>query len=281
MSMRFPGTERIEKRFAQLAAEDRAGLVTYVMSGDPDIDTASEILKGLPGAGADLIELGMAFTDPMADGPAIQVAGLRALKAGITVRKTLDMVRRFREGDQDTPIILMGYYNPIYSFGVEAFLQAAGEAGVDGLIIVDVPAEEDDELCKPALDAGLSFIRLIAPTTDDERLPTVLANTAGFVYYVSYTGITGAQAAPTDAAKAAVTRVQKFTDLPVAVGFGIRTPEQAAEIARGANAVVVGTALIERVRDSLDPDGKAGEQTVSAVLDAVTALAQGIRSARP
>jgi tryptophan synthase alpha chain len=274
------GTARIDARFAKLRREGRAGLVAYVMSGDPDIETSQAIIDGLPGAGADIIELGMAFTDPMADGPSIQAAGLRALKAGITLRRTLEMARAFRTKDQETPLILMGYYNPIYSFGVKAFLDAARDAGIDGLIIVDLPPEEDEELCLPALKAGLSFIRLATPTTDDKRLPAVLANTSGFVYYVSYTGITGAGSAEALAVGTSVERIRRHSDLPVAVGFGIRTPERAAEIARVADAAVVGTAFIDALRDSLDDAGKATERTVGAVLDLASALAEGVRGAR-
>ncbi len=278
MSLR--GTARIEQRFQALKQADRAGLVTYLMSGDPDLATSAEILAGLPAAGADVIELGMAFTDPMADGPAIQLAGQRALRAGISLKGTIDMVADFRLQDQETPVILMGYYNPIHAFGVEAFLRAAEAAGIDGLIMVDLPPEEDEELCLPALAAGLSNIRLATPTTDDARLVKVLSNTSGFVYYVSYAGITGAQSAPAEAVARAVERLHRHTDLPVAVGFGIRTPEQAAEIAGAADAVVVGTAFIDRICDSLDPDGRATGSTVSAVLDHVRALAEGVRSAR-
>ena len=216
---------RIEGRFQALKAAGRAGLVTFTTAGDPDYETAREILFGLPEAGADIIELGMAFTDPMADGPAIQVAGQRALKAGITLKKTLALVESFRARDRETPIILMGYYNPIYSYGIEAFLSDAGAAGVDGFIIVDLPSEEDEEFCLPALAAGFSFIRMATPTTDDQRLPAVLANASGFVYYVSYTGITGAQAANDRAVAEAVARLRSHTELPISVGFGIRTPE--------------------------------------------------------
>jgi tryptophan synthase alpha chain len=267
------GAARIEARFAALKAAGRAGLVAYVVAGDPDYQTSVRILAGLPAAGADVIELGMAFTDPMADGPAIQAAGQRALKAGITLRRTLSMVADFRQSDRETPIILMGYYNPIYSFGVEAFLTAALEAGVDGLIVVDLPPEEDAELCLPALRAGLSFIRLATPTTDDKRLPKVLSNTSGFVYYVSYTGITGAQKANDAAAAEAVARLRRHTRLPIAVGFGIRTPEQAATIARVADAAVVGTALVERA-------AAGGGDPVGSVLGLVGDLAAGIASAR-
>jgi tryptophan synthase alpha chain len=271
---------RLERRFAALKAEGRGGLITFTTAGDPDYGTALEILKRLPAAGADVIELGMPFSDPMADGPAIQAAGLRALAAGMTLRKTLEMVRAFRAGDDITPIVLMGYYNPIYSYGVEAFIRDALDAGVDGLIIVDLPPEEDDELCEPAVAAGLHFIRLATPTTDDARLPKVLTNTSGFIYYVSIMGITGTTAASADAVRAAVTRLKKHTDLPVAVGFGIRTPEQAAEVASVADAAVVGTAIVEQVKAGLGPDGKAGPHLVDGVIDYVTSLAGGVRSAR-
>jgi tryptophan synthase alpha chain len=274
------GRARIDARFARLRDEGRAGLVTYVMSGDPDIETSQAILNGLPAAGADVIELGMAFTDPMADGPAIQAAGLRALKAGISLRRTLDMARQFRQQDQDTPIILMGYYNPIDTYGVDSFVTDALAAGIDGLIVVDLPPEEDDELCLPALNAGLSFVRLATPTTDDKRLPKVLENTSGFVYYVSYTGITGARAAEAQAVSDPVARIKRHTDLPVAVGFGIRTAERAAEIARVADAAVVGTAFVEAVAGSLDGDGNPGTGTVDAVLNLVSDLAKGVRGAR-
>jgi tryptophan synthase alpha chain len=273
-------TTRIEKRFAALKQEGRAALVTFIMAGDPDTETSLAIAKALPKAGADVIELGMPFTDPMADGPSIQAAGLRALKAGQRMTKTLAMVRDFRKDDGDTPIVLMGYYNPIYIYGVDKFLADAKAAGVDGLIVVDLPPEEDEELCLPALKAGLNFIRLATPTTDDKRLPVVLTNTSGFVYYVSITGITGA-AAP-DAAKVsgAVARIKRHTKLPVAVGFGVRTAEQARAIAEGADGVVVGSALVDELRKSLDKDGKATAGTVKAIADLVAQLAQGVRSAR-
>jgi tryptophan synthase alpha chain len=274
-------TTRIDRRFAELKNEGRAGLVTFTMAGDPDYDTSLALTKALPRAGADVIELGMPFTDPMADGPAIQAAGLRALRAGARMTKTLALVREFRKGDDATPLVLMGYYNPIYIYGVDRFLADAKAAGVDGLIVVDLPPEEDDELCVPALKAGLNFIRLATPTTDDKRLPTVLNNTSGFVYYVSITGITGA-AAP-DAAKVsdAVARIKRHTRLPVAVGFGVKTAEHARAIAAGgADAVVVGSALVEAVRASLDADNKATSRTVRAVTDLVGALADGVRSAR-
>jgi len=273
-------TSRIEKRFAALKAEGRAALVTFLMSGDPDADASLAIIKALPAAGADVIELGMPFTDPMADGPAIQAAGLRALNAGQTLRKTLQLVRDFRKADDATPIILMGYYNPIYIYGVAPFLADAKAAGVDGLIIVDLPPEEDDELCLPALKAGLNFIRLATPTTDDKRLPAVLANTSGFVYYVSITGITGAAIANADTVKAAVARIKRHTKLPVAVGFGVKTAAHARTIAEGADGVVVGTALVEALRNSLDGGNKATPRTVTAVADLVAELAAGVRGAR-
>jgi tryptophan synthase alpha chain len=273
-------TTRIEKRFAALKAESRAALVTFTMAGDPDYETALALAKALPQAGADVIELGMPFTDPMADGPAIQAAGLRALCAGQTMIKTLSLVREFRGGDDTTPIVLMGYYNPIYIYGVDRFLADAKAAGVDGLIVVDLPPEEDQELCLPALKSGLNFIRLATPTTDDKRLPAVLANTSGFVYYVSITGITGA-AAP-DAAKVsgAVARIKRHTKLPVAVGFGVRDAEQARAIAQGAEGVVVGSALVDCLRQSLGKDGKGGPATVKAVTDLVATLAAGVRAAK-
>ena len=272
-------TTRIDRRFAALKAEGRAALVTFVEAGDPDPETSLAIVQRLPAAGADLIEIGMPFTDPMADGPAIQAAGVRALRAGPTLAKTLRLVRDFRQGDDETPVVLMGYYNPIYIYGVAKFLADATAAGVDGLIVVDLPPEEDDELCIPALDAGLNFIRLATPTTDDRRLPAVLAHTSGFVYYVSVTGITGS-AAP-DAAKVgeAVARIKRHTNLPVAVGFGVRTAQAAAAIARGADGVVVGSALVDTVKASLDADGKATARTIAAVTDLVADLAAGVRNA--
>jgi tryptophan synthase alpha chain len=268
---------RIDRRFAAVKAQGRAALVTFVMAGDPDPASSLAIVKALPAAGADLIELGMPFTDPMADGPAIQAAGLRALHAGMTLRKTLQLVRDFRTGDADTPIILMGYYNPIYVYGVDAFLRDALEAGVDGLIVVDLPPEEDDELCKPALATGLNFIRLATPTTDDQRLPAVLANTSGFVYYVSITGITGAATPDFGKVAGAVARIKRHTALPVAVGFGVKNADSAEAIARGADGVVVGSALVEAVRASLDADGKATAATVGAVSALVADIAAGVR----
>jgi tryptophan synthase alpha chain len=270
-------TTRIDRRFAALTAEGRAALITFVMAGDPDYEASLAILKALPQAGADVIELGMPFTDPMADGPAIQAAGLRALDAGQTMKRTLALVREFRRGDDATPIVLMGYYNPIYVYRVDRFLADAGSAGVDGLIVVDLPPEEDEELCLPALKAGFNFIRLATPTTDDKRLPAVLTNTSGFVYYVSVTGITGAAAPDATKVAAAVARIKGHTKLPVCVGFGVRTAEQARAIAQSADGVVVGSALVEAVRRSLDPDGKATATTATSVSDLVRALAAGVR----
>ena len=268
---------RIRRRFEALKEAGRGGLVTFVTAGDPDRETAAKILAGLPTAGADLIELGMPFTDPMADGPSVQAASQRALAKGIKLRQILDMVREFRASDPDTPIILMGYYNPIYIYGVEAFLADFKAAGADGLIVVDLPPEEDSELCLPALAAGVNFIRLATPTTDDERLPTVLSNTSGFVYYVSITGITGTKSAAGGAISEAVTRLRRHTDLPIAVGFGIKTPEQAAEVAATADAAVVGSAIVDRVKANLDAAGNAGPETVEQVLGLVSELAQGVR----
>jgi tryptophan synthase alpha chain len=271
---------RIDKRFAALKKEGRAALVTFIMAGDPEYDTSLAIAKALPKAGADIIELGMPFTDPMADGPAIQAAGLRALKAGQRMTRTLSLVRDFRKDDDQTPIILMGYYNPIYIYGNERFLADAKAAGVDGLIIVDLPPEEDEELCLPALKAGLNFIRLATPTTDDKRLPKVLTNTSGFVYYVSVTGVTGTAAPDTSKVTGAVAQIKRHTRLPVAVGFGVKTAEQARAIAEGADGVVVGSALVDAMFKSLDKTGKASAGTVNAVTQLVSALAQGVRSAR-
>jgi tryptophan synthase alpha chain len=273
-------TSRIDARFADLKRDGRAGLVTFTMAGDPDTKTALAILKSLPKAGADVIELGMPFTDPMADGPSIQAAGQRALAAGQTMAKTLAMVRDFRKADGDTPIVLMGYYNPIYIYGVARFLADAGAAGVDGLIVVDLPPEEDEELCLPALKAGLNFIRLATPTTDDKRLPAVLANTSGFVYYVSITGITGAAAPDAKLVRDAVARIKRHTRLPVAVGFGVRKANQARAIAEGAEAVVVGSALVDAVKATLDKKGKVTARTVNAVAGLVRELAKGVRAVR-
>jgi tryptophan synthase alpha chain len=273
-------TTRLDTRFADLAREGRAGLVTYVMAGDPDRETARAILKGLAAAGADVIEFGMPFTDPMADGPSIQAAGLRSLAGGQTLKKTLEDIAWFREGDQATPIVLMGYFNPIYIYGVERFLTDAKAAGVDGLIVVDLPPEEDAELCIPALKAGLNFIRLATPTTDDKRLPTVLGNTSGFVYYVSITGITGAATPDFGKTAEAVARIKRHTDLPVAVGFGVKNADHASAVARGADAVVVGSALVEALKGSLDGEGKATAGTVGAVTGLVGSIASGVRHAR-
>jgi len=273
-------TQRIADRFALCAQEGRAALVTYVMAGDPDPATAQAIVDALPAAGADLIELGMPFSDPMADGPAIQAAGLRALKAGMSLEGTLETARRFRERDAATPVIVMGYYNPIYVYGVERFLADALTAGVDGLIVVDLPPEMDGELCLPALQAGLAFIRLATPTTDERRLPTVLRNTAGFVYYVSMTGITGGRIADYGRVAEAVARIKRHTDLPVAVGFGVKTPENAAAIAAGADGVVVGTALVEALRATLTPDDQATAGSVAAVTGLVASLAAAVRGTR-
>src|SRR5450756_785621 len=266
-------TTRIDTRFAELKKQGRPAFITFLMAGDPDPLTSLEIIKALPKAGADIIEIGMPFTDPMADGPAIQAAGLRALKAGMTLKKTLAMVRAFREHDNATPLVLMGYYNPIYIYGVDKFLVDANSVGVDGLIIVDLPPEEDSELCLPAMKAGLNFIRLATPTTDDKRLPAVLANTSGFVYYVSITGITGSAAPDAGKVTMAVARIKRHTKLPVAVGFGVRTAEQARAIAENADGVVVGTALVDALRASLDAEGRATAKTVDAVADLVAALA--------
>ncbi|MEY8841225.1 tryptophan synthase subunit alpha [Cribrihabitans sp. XS_ASV171] len=238
---------RIDAKFAALKTEKKKAFVAYVMAGDPDFDSSLEVVKGLPSAGVDIIELGLPFTDPMADGPTIQLAGQRALEAGMTLDRTLELARRFREGDDSTPIVLMGYYNPIYSRGVDRFLEQAQEAGIDGLIVVDLPPEEDDELCIPAQKAGLNFIRLATPTTDDKRLPRVLQNTSGFVYYVSITGITGA--AEADAADVApeVSRIKAQTDLPIIVGFGINSPEKSQAIASVADGAVVGSAIVSQI----------------------------------
>jgi tryptophan synthase alpha chain len=271
---------RIDRRFAELKEQDRAALVTFLTAGDPDPETSLAILRAIPAAGADVVELGMPFTDPMADGPAIQMSSQRALKAGQTLKKTLDMVCTFRQGDDATPLVLMGYYNPIYIYGVDRFLRDAKSAGVDGLIVVDLPPEEDAELCLPALKAGLNFIRLATPTTDDKRLPAVLANTSGFVYYVSITGITGTATPDPGKVAAAVARIKRHTSLPVAVGFGVRTAEQASMIASGADGVVVGSALVNALKGSLDGDDKATAKTVTIVINLVAELARGVRGVR-
>jgi tryptophan synthase alpha chain len=271
---------RIDARFKELAGEGRAGLVTFITGGDPDYDTSLAILKALPKAGADIIEVGVPFTDAMADGPPIQASSLRALAAGQSLKKTIAMVREFRAGDNTTPIVLMGYYNPVYIYGVEKFLKDAKEAGVDGLIVVDLPPEEDEELCLPAMKAGINFIRLATPTTDDKRLPAVLKNTSGFVYYVSIAGVSGAATPQTSNVIEAVARIKRHTDLPIAVGFGLKTPEHARSVASGADAAVVGSALVEAVRLTLDDKARATPKTVKAVTDLVSALAEGVRSAR-
>ena len=273
-------TTRIDRRMAKLKSEGRPALVTYFMGGDPDYETSLSIMKALPGAGADVIELGMPFSDPMADGPAIQAAGLRALKGGQTLTKTLRMAAAFRESDDETPIVMMGYYNPIYIYGVDRFLDDALEAGIDGLIVVDLPPEMDEELCLPALRAGINFIRLATPTTDDRRLPKVLRNTSGFVYYVSMTGITGSALSDTSKVATAVARIKAHTELPVCVGFGVKTAEQARVIGASADGVVVGTAIVNAVANVLGPKGEKTADPAEAVATLVNGLAQGVRSAR-
>lgn len=281
MSAAIQAEGRIERRFRALREEGRAGLVTFTTAGDPDMATAFEILRRLPAAGADLIELGMPFSDPMADGPTVEAAGHRALRAGATVAGILDMVARFRREDQDTPVVLMGYYNPIYNYGADRFVADALAAGVDGLIVVDLPPEEDAELCLPAVKAGLRFIRLATPTTDDKRLPRVLANSSGFIYYVSVAGVTGTRSSVAATVEAALARLRRHTDLPVAVGFGIRTPEQAAEIAAFADAVVVGSGIVSVVAENLDGTGKPLPGLVDKVTARVAGLAQAVRGRRP
>ena len=271
---------RITRRFAALRSAGRAGLITFITAGDPDHETSYEIMRGLPGAGADVIELGMPFTDPMADGPSIQASGLRALRAGATMHGTLALVRRFRAEDDATPIVLMGYYNPIYIYGRERFLADALDCGVDGIIVVDLPPEEDTELCLPAIDAGLHFIRLATPTTDERRLPKVLTNTSGFLYYVSVAGITGAKSPELVSVAAAVDRLHRHTDLPIAVGFGIKSTAQTAAIAEFAEAAVVGSALVDRVGRGLDENGRPRAGLVDDVLSFVDELAAGARQAR-
>ncbi len=277
--MSAPAANRIARRFAALEAEGRAGLIPYLTCGDPDAETFTRLLAGLPASGADLIEVGMPFSDPMADGPAIQAAGLRALKAGMTARKTLAIVRAFRRQDGETPIVLMGYYNPIYRYGGDAFCADARDAGVDGLIIVDLPPEED-ELYEPARAAGIEVIRLTTPTSDDRRLPVVLGRASGFVYHVSIAGITGTKSAAADVVGSAVARIRRHTKLPIAVGFGIKTPDQAAAIARLADAAVVGSTLVQRVASMLDEKGRAKTGLAETVLGDVRALAEGVRGAR-
>jgi len=275
-----PAPDRIKERFSALRIEGRAGLVTFVTAGDPNFETSREIIRGLPEAGADIIEIGMPFSDPMADGPAIQASSLRALSAGQNMAKTLDLVRRFRMDDSETPLVLMGYYNPIYRYGNKRFLDDAKEAGADGLIVVDLPPEEDSELCLPAHDAGLHFIRLATPTTDEGRMAKVLSNTSGFIYYVSITGITGTKSAVSDYVGARVAALRDATTLPIAVGFGINTPEQAAEIACVADAAVVGSALVERIREGLDANGRPAENLVADAFGLVRKLAASVRGAR-
>lgn len=273
-------SDRLKQRFAALNATNRAAFVPFITAGDPDLETSGAILARLPAAGADVIELGMPFSDPMADGPAVQAASLRALRTGTKLTDVLALVAEFRKTDSETPIILMGYYNPIYSFGVPRFLAEAKAAGVDGLIVVDLPPEHDDELCLPALAAGIDFIRLASPTTDDERLPAVLKNTSGFVYYVSITGITGTKSADSTHVSQAVARLRRHTDLPIAVGFGIRTSGQAAAIAVSADAAVVGSAIVDTIAQSLDDAGKATAATVEKTVNLVRELAAGVHGAR-
>ena len=271
---------RIEKRFADLRAEGRGGLVTFVTAGDPDLEISSEIVAGLPGAGADIIELGMPFSDPMADGPAIELASGRALRGGQNMQKTLAMVARFRATDDETPIVLMGYYNPIYAYGVDRFSADAAAAGVDGMIVVDLPPEEDTELREPAAAAGIDMVRLIAPTSSDARIGTLIENASGFVYYVSVRGITGTRSAAASDIAANVGRIRGQTGLPIAVGFGIRTPEQAADVAAVADAAVVGTAIVDRIAAGLGADGTASPDLVARTLGYVAELAAAVRAAR-
>lgn len=271
---------RLDKCFAALKNENRAGLGIFITAGDPDAETSLAIMKALPGAGADMIEFGMPFSDPMADGPSVQASSQRSLKAGGSLARTLAQLRAFREDDKTTPVVLMGYYNPIYIYGVEKFLSDAIEAGADGLIVVDLPPEEDDELCLPAVKRNLPFVRLATPTTDEVRLPTVLTNTSGFLYYVSIAGVTGTADVPIDMVTAALERLRKHTDIPIGVGFGIKTKEQAAAVATVADACIVGSAVVDAIRDSLDGASKATGKTVSAVTALVSELAAGVRNAR-
>lgn len=273
-------TARMDKKFASLKESGRPALVTYFMGGDPDFNASMEIMKALPASGADVIELGMPFSDPMADGPAIQMAARRSLAGGQNLQKTLDMAKAFRETDQDTPIVLMGYYNPIYIYGVDRFLDALNHVGIDGLIVVDLPPEMDDELCIPALEKGVNFIRLATPTTDDKRLPTVLNNTSGFVYYVSMNGITGSALPDTSQVGTAVQRIKAHTDLPICVGFGVKTAEQAKAIGASADGVVVGSAIVSQIANSLDEHGAATDETVHNVSALVRKLADGVAAAR-
>ena len=273
-------TGRIEKKFKFLKKEGRAAFVPFIMAADPTLDLSLDILKGLPAAGADIIELGVLFSDPMADGPAIQAAGLRAKSAGANLRQTLSMVSEFRKVDDTTPIILMGYYNPIYIYGNEKFLIDAKNSGVDGLIVVDLPPEEDKELCLPALKKGLHFIRLATPTTDENRISTVLNNTSGFVYYVSIAGVTGSKSASSEEVHSAVKNIKKYTELPIAVGFGIKTPEQAAIVSRAADAAVVGSAIVKVIEDNIDETGTPSDNLVDNVLEFVSSLSRGVRESR-
>ncbi len=269
---------RLTRRFRALRTAGRGGLVTFVTAGDPDLDSSAMLLRQLPSVGADVIELGMPFSDPMADGPAIQASSQRALAAGMTLAKTLAMVGTFREDDKETPVILMGYFNPIYQYGSQNFVEDALTAGVDGLIIVDLPPEEDDELCHPAMTAGLHWIRLVTPTTDNRRMPTVLRNTSGFVYYVSIAGITGTRSASADVIRSAVRRLSQYTDLPVAVGFGIQTPEQVEEVVNDADAAVVGSALVREIEQNLDDQGNATQSLVNQVLGRVQKLSAVLKN---